>query len=255
MSVTMSNKELIKETTRKRNISRINSNMIDSYENIIDNAINGNGSKGDMQKMVKKYVGMITPSIVATFEKNYMVEPSVNNKLRTDRMVNNVLKGYEEKIGLITSNAFVLANDLSVNSKLYNELRSGGSSIIESLSIASNGKYNVNFSPVSEKLFENSINNYQKQIEAKADFEYNSSLTDNNGDILYTMKTWIWSGLENTRHMGMDSTTIPIDEAFVVINEVTGDEDFMMYPRDDSGSPSNTYNCECEVTYGNEFIM
>ena len=59
---------------------------------------------------------------------------------------------------------------------------------------------------------------------------------------------------EKTRHSGMDNTTIPINESFVVINEVTGDVDYLMYPCDENGSPSNTYNCLCEITYGNEYI-
>lgn len=67
-----------------------------------------------------------------------------------------------------------------------------------------------------------------------------------------THKRWSWSNLENTRHSGMDDTVVPINESFVVVNEVTNDTDYLMFPQDvnnDTNNCSNICNCECSVDY------
>lgn len=61
-------------------------------------------------------------------------------------------------------------------------------------------------------------------------------------------KTWIWSTLERTRHEGMDGETVDITEKFEVINEVTGDVDYLLFPGDvanDHNNCSNICNCGC----------
>lgn len=69
------------------------------------------------------------------------------------------------------------------------------------------------------------------------------------GDV-YTGKEWIWSRAEKTRHSGMDGTIVPIHEKFVVINEVTGDVDYGLYPCDFVNmSASNTVNCLCSIEF------
>lgn len=65
---------------------------------------------------------------------------------------------------------------------------------------------------------------------------------------LNTTKTWIWSTLEKTRHQGMDGETIPLTEKFEVVNEVTGDVDYLRFPGDvdnDHNNCSNICNCGC----------
>lgn len=71
------------------------------------------------------------------------------------------------------------------------------------------------------------------------------------GDELYTSKTWVWSKLENTRHSGMDNTTIPIHEKFVVFNEQTGETDYLMFAGDyvNAVNSSNVVGCKCSVLY------
>ena len=69
------------------------------------------------------------------------------------------------------------------------------------------------------------------------------------GDV-YIGKEWIWSQAENTRHSGMDGTIIPIHEKFVVINEVTGETDYGLYPCDFVNmGPGNTVNCLCSILF------
>lgn len=61
-------------------------------------------------------------------------------------------------------------------------------------------------------------------------------------------KTWIWSQLENTRHSQMDGETVDFAEKFEVVNEVTGDVDYLRFPGDvdnDTNNCSNICNCDC----------
>ena len=70
-----------------------------------------------------------------------------------------------------------------------------------------------------------------------------------------TSKTWIWSTLENTRHENMDNQTVPLDSKFEVLNEVTGEVDYLMFPGDienENHNCSNTCNCMCSYTTNKE---
>ena len=64
------------------------------------------------------------------------------------------------------------------------------------------------------------------------------------------MKEWLWTPNERTRHEGMDGhDPIPLEEKFTVVNDATGDTDYLLFPRDignDANNCSNTCNCLCE---------
>ena len=63
-----------------------------------------------------------------------------------------------------------------------------------------------------------------------------------------TMKIWIWSELEDTRHHKMSGRTVRFTEKFEVENEVSGAIDYLRFPHDlenDSSNGSNTINCAC----------
>ena len=63
-------------------------------------------------------------------------------------------------------------------------------------------------------------------------------------------KTWIWSQLEKTRHEGMDGESVPLTAKFEVVNEVTGDVDYLLFPGDVSNDTSNCSNiCNCGCTF------
>ena len=67
-------------------------------------------------------------------------------------------------------------------------------------------------------------------------------------DRINESKTWIWSTLEKTRHQGMDGETVDLTESFEVVNEVTGDVDYLRFPGDvenDHNNCSNICNCGC----------
>ena len=67
-------------------------------------------------------------------------------------------------------------------------------------------------------------------------------------DRVNVTKTWIWSRLDKTRHSGMDGETVDFAEKFEVVNEVTGDVDYLRFPHDvefEHNGCSNTCNCCC----------
>ena len=67
-------------------------------------------------------------------------------------------------------------------------------------------------------------------------------------DRINESKTWIWSTLEKTRHADMDGETVDLTEKFEVVNEVTGDVDYLLFPGDvenDHNNCSNICNCGC----------
>ena len=67
---------------------------------------------------------------------------------------------------------------------------------------------------------------------------------------VYESKEWVWSRAEKTRHSGMDGTIIPLHEKFVVVNEVTGQVDYGLYPCDFVNmSAGNTVHCLCSMTF------
>lgn len=68
-----------------------------------------------------------------------------------------------------------------------------------------------------------------------------------------TTKTWIWSRLEKTRHSQMEGETVRFTEKFEVVNELTGDTDYMRFPADienDNNNCSNVCNCGCSYEIG-----
>ena len=69
-------------------------------------------------------------------------------------------------------------------------------------------------------------------------------------DTINETKTWIWSHLDKTRHSGMDGETVPLTSPFEVVNEVTGDVDYLLFPGDVSNDHNNCSNiCNCQCSY------
>ena len=250
----LSTEEIKRKTTLRRNWKKFNDSFTSDFESLMDEGVNGTKGKSDGINLVKKYSTLVAPLIVSSYDDSY--EDNRNNmskKIAIDKVVKKSIDDYQVVMNDYVTNSIKRLNELSIDTETYNKLRNNGASIVESLAISDKFQTGA-YAPCSEKVFSNSLNNKEMQLLNKSDFLYNANLEDGNGNKLYTTKTWIWSGAEKTRHSGMDDTTIPINEKFVVINEVTGDVDYLMYPCDESGSPSNTYNCLCEITYGNEFI-
>lgn len=62
-------------------------------------------------------------------------------------------------------------------------------------------------------------------------------------------KRWNWTPNDATRHTCNDGQIVPLEEKFIIINDKTGDLDYMDYPGDWSASASNTINCLCDITF------
>ena len=249
----LTKEELIRKTTLKRNFNKYNKQLISDYEDMIDEGVNGTVGQNDVNDFVKQYVQLATPLITSSFLDTYKATNGyVPAMVSINKLMKQIVNIYKVKMKENISNSVNRLNELNIDKVMYNKLRTDGATITEALSVSDKNMLG-NYAPCSEKLLEQSLKNQQRSIENRADYHYNSNLLDGNGDKVYTHKTWVWSGAENTRHSGMDNVTIPIDEPFVVVNEVSGDIDYLMYPCDDNGSPSNTYNCLCDIVYSNEF--
>lgn len=250
----LSTEEIKRKTTLKRNWKKLNDDFTSDFEDFIDEGVNGTKSKKDASDLSKKYSLLVAPLILKSYGKSYNENRNnISNKMSIDKTVKKSIEDYQILTSSYILNGLKTVKELNIDTETYNKLRNDGATIVESLAVADKSQNGV-YAPCSEKLFNNGLINKEQQLLNKSDYLYNANLEDGNGNQLYTTKTWVWSGADNTRHSGMDDTTIPIDEAFVVVNEVTGDIDYLMYPCDDNGSPSNTYNCLCELIYGNEYI-
>lgn len=61
-------------------------------------------------------------------------------------------------------------------------------------------------------------------------------------------KVWVWSEMERTRHHRMDGQTVDFYSKFEVVNEKSGDTDWLRFPHDienEHHNGSNTINCCC----------
>lgn len=90
-----------------------------------------------------------------------------------------------------------------------------------------------------------------RALHDKYELNYEDAMA-NGTDPAKTQKSWVWSGLENTRHSEMDGQTVELKEAFTVTNEINGDTDQLQFPGDfnnDTNGCSNICNCACEVIY------
>lgn len=70
------------------------------------------------------------------------------------------------------------------------------------------------------------------------------------GDLNQT-KVWEWTPNERTRHEGMTAhDPIPLTAKFEVVNDATGDVDYLLYPNDIDNDHNNCSNiCNCMCTY------
>jgi hypothetical protein len=100
------------------------------------------------------------------------------------------------------------------------------------------------------------MNNLAKDLERYKAYkvDYDAAISINREAIanglppVYTHKRWIWSELEKTRHRGMEGVTVELEEKFTVVNEVTGDIDYLLFPGDveNYSNPGQIINCGCD---------
>ena len=64
-------------------------------------------------------------------------------------------------------------------------------------------------------------------------------------------KVWQQTPNPKTRHTETNGQKVKLEEQFIVINDKTGDIDYVDYPGDWTCSPSNKENCLCNITFTN----
>ena len=74
-------------------------------------------------------------------------------------------------------------------------------------------------------------------------------MTERLKDKPHIYKVWNQTPNPKTRHTITDGQKVPLEEKFEVINDKTGQIDMMDYPGDWKGSPANTANCLCELSF------
>ena len=67
-----------------------------------------------------------------------------------------------------------------------------------------------------------------------------------------TYKVWNQHPNPKTRHSLTDGQKVKLEEKFIVINDKTGDIDYVDYPGDWTCSPSNSANCLCSLSFTND---
>ena len=180
----------------------------------------------------------------------HLVRTSADNttKIISEKETERVLKNLQYVEKNLQQAQFDIAKYNSQTAKLSSTV--SRQSILERS--LSNGKmYN------GRELSYKQLNNLSKDLEQtliqdQLWADANKNAAENGLDPVMTHKVWIWSGLEKTRHSGMDGQTVEINEMFDVENEITGDTDQLRFPRDvenDSNGCSNICNCGCDVEY------
>lgn len=187
---------------------------------------------------VNKIAANMHANKVATILTNAEVERIQKNVLWADHVISNsefqidTYKRLAEKMKPTSSRRLMLEKSIQEQTSprgrqyTYRELR--------------------NVSRDLEKYKTNSLDLEKLNME-------NSQAIRDGGDMIHTEKTWVWSRLENTRHFEMDNQTVNLNGKFEVLNEVTGDLDFLLFPGDidnDDHNCSNICNCQCTIKYG-----
>lgn len=65
-------------------------------------------------------------------------------------------------------------------------------------------------------------------------------------------KVWKQTPNPRTRHTITDGQVVPLDMKFIVVNDKTGDIDYLDHPGDWVGTASNTANCLCNIRFTNK---
>lgn len=238
--------------------------------NIYDRIINVNqiASSNDLQRILQH--SMITRNPQTEFEARRVIESVSDSltKLEVERVVKNLdyvenvlstsevaIDKYEaliEKLPRQVSRREVLEKCITGERELPASKRQAW---LER-NLERGASYNKEYSYRELNQLSRDLERYKTHR-----LDYETALMENRQadregyDRVNESKTWIWSTLEKTRHRDMDGETVDLTESFTVMNEVTGDIDYLRFPLDvenDHNGCSNICNCGCsyEINQG-----
>lgn len=234
-----------------------------TYDNVYDRLVGVNraASANDLQRILRH--SMVTRNPQTEFEARRVIGNVSDSltKLEAERVFKNLdyvenvlntaevdLARYEaliEKLSPQTSRREVLERSIRTDTELPPSKRQAW---LER-NLERGASYNKEYSYRELNQLSRDLERYKTNR-----LDYETALMENRQadregyDKINTTKTWIWSTLEKTRHQGMDGETVNLTEPFEVVNEVTGDVDYLRFPGDvenDHNNCSNICNCGC----------
>lgn len=218
--------------SNRRDHQRRIQHIVEDYDTWVDEELldegNNDNTRRGLNDKANKYAMLLAPAIMGSFYRQTMYG-DLGTRIRVNNTVNGLINDYESLFASILTASIGLINETSVDPEAYVELREKGATTAEALQIADTSEIK-NYAQLSERQLELALQNREAQIQATADYDYMTNLTDDNGDKLVQRKRWDWSELENTRHSLMDGDIVDVDEPFQVYNEVTGETEEGMFP-------------------------
>ena len=186
---------------------------------------------------------LFEPAVLKTYQtilKSPMIPSTTTNKIWLEGQAKEITHmlgvEYTDRIGKNIDAVQKILKETDVNISKYEEMaakfpQADRLKIVEKcMERGENWKGHT----YSYKELENMNKGMTKYIDNRAQqdkYELNHDDAIENGtDPAKTEKTWVWSGLENTRHSEMDGQTVELKDTFTVVNEINGDTDELMIP-------------------------
>lgn len=165
----------------------------------------------------------------------------IPNNTPTTTRINNILNNTTRD--LTDQHEKLLNRQIEQLEKEIQDLQENGEPIIKTPNI----KENKEIKKLREK-HRKQITRQNKRLEKNKDNRV-KWMTERLKDKPRKYKVWNYTPNPKTRHHSNDGQKVPIEEKFIIINDKTGDLDYMDYPGDWSASASNTINCLCGITF------
>ncbi len=231
---------------QKNRLNGIISDITNDFRNDVNNDIlNGNGAL--LEDKTRQYIAILAPFYFSLYAGAINAQPSFTHQQQIKLEIEEELNKIVQHLYEVRRDASKKIDDLDINTKDY--LNATSDDITENIK-ASNKNNVMNLAILSPLLLGDSILNRVSCTEAKAEYTQAINTLNYQNEPLFNAKEWRWSMLEKTRHSGMEGTIVPINEMFMIYNEVSGQIDYGRFPRDyDNVLPRNAYNCGCECIY------
>ena len=261
----MINKEQFNSFRIQNEWSNLNE-WLEQYQNsLLDYIILGGGLIGINLAQIEIDILSVTyPQVLKKYQnilKSNLVSSTYTNKLILEELAGTISKSvsivYYERIVKNMGAIEKIIHEVELNIDKYEKIAKGFPkqdrlSIIQKAAAEGSNWKGHKYSYKELNNLNKGINKYieNKSLQDKYELNHKDSLANNETPVKKE-KMWVWSGLENTRHSGMDGQTVELKEKFIVTNEITGHVDDLLFPGDfeNTNSCSNICNCQCGILY------